>query len=244
MDQQQHRTILELYLGDAPVVAQASSQRPKSTNWTTLTIYCVAGLDMGPPGTRYIAEIVGGTTKADEETRVRRAPFPTLGKALNWSMFDHTSSLFDELRCAVIAGLESGRHLPPMLIVTSDVPDELRVAVQSEPGGPITAMQAVPWIMKPPVMRCGFTGEGGLLGAVMWLYEGITPPGDENAAFDAFAADFGVDRASATIQALLATGQAGPTMKWLWEEEEGWKAFVASLRFFDREAFQANRAAG
>lgn len=239
-------TILDADLEAAPVVAQATSRRPKSTNWTTLTIYSARFQSMTteegryapPPGTNYIAEIVGGTTKAGEVERVRRAPFPTLAKALNWSSFDFASALYDELRRAVIDSLESGGHLPPMLIVTSGVADELQIAVQDGPGGAITAMQAVPWMMKPPVMRCGFTGKGGLLGAIQWLYEGIIPDEDDQAAVDAFARDFGIDRRDVGA-AVFACG-----VGYSQTDLNGWKALIACLRFFDREAFHANRAAG
>jgi hypothetical protein len=227
--------LLALNLDDAPVVARASSQRPKSTNWTALTIY--GALHLGMPGVLYIAEIVGGTTKAGEETRVKRAGFPTLAKALNWNAFDPATSLFDDLRRTVIDGLESGAHLPS-LFVLGPAPDELKVAVQHGPGGPITSFQAVPWIMKPPVLRHGFDGKGGLLGGIMWLYEGILPEGDDQAAVDAFAADFGIDRRDVGA-AVFACG-----VGYKQTDLNGWTAFVAGLRFFDREAFQANRAAG
>lgn len=236
MADQQPNPLLELDLDGAPVVAQASSQRPKSTNWTTLTIYGPTIL-AGPSGP-YIAEIVGGTKKEGEETRVRRASFPSLTKALNWSMFDSASSLFDEFRRAVIEALEAGRHLPPMMIITGGMDDELKMAMQDGPGGPITVLEAVPWAMKPPVMRCGFTGKGGLLGGIMWLYEGIVPEGDDQAAVDAFAADFGIDRRDVGA-AVFAHG-----VGYQQTDLNGWKALIAGLRFFDREAFQANRAAG
>lgn len=235
MADQQPNPLLEVDLDGAPVVAQASSQRPKSTNWTTLTIYGPTIL-AGPSGP-YIAEIVGGTKKEGEETRIKRAAFPSLAKALNWNAFDPATSLFDELRRAVIDGLESGGHLPTMFVV-GPVPDELKVAVQHERGGPISTFQAVPWIMKPPVLRHGFDGKGGLLGGIMWLYEGILPEGDDQAAVDAFAADFGIDRRDVGA-AVFACG-----VGYKQTDLNGWTAFVAGLRFFDREAFQANRAAG
>lgn len=237
MDARTRNLIDDADLSRAEIIARASGERAGKTNWTVLAIYRTPNL----PGL-FTAEIVGETTQAGQVRRVRRMGFPTLAKALNWSAFDHGSALYEELRQKVLSFLSGGivadgkaaDYLVPVPIV-----HEARAIKAVEIGeGP--GRKRVEFAEKAAVQRSGFDGKGGLLGAIEWLYEGIDLGEGETAAADAFAADFGLDRTS--VGAGIFSYGIG--FRHGGYDLTGWKAFIASLAFFDREAFHANRGTG
>jgi hypothetical protein len=99
----------ERALTDVEIVAQASGLKPGDQRWTVLSIYYDAKLP-GVGGQPFIAEIVGETLVTGELRRIKRAPFESVAKALNWREFNAKTSLFNELRRKAIDWMEAFAH--------------------------------------------------------------------------------------------------------------------------------------
>jgi hypothetical protein len=108
-------------------------------------------------------------------------------------------------------------------------------------------LQARDWLdrnlkrVATAVSRCrgapiGFLGQGGLIGALRWLYRDDEGSWNENVLAIALAQDFGVP--ARTVRESLKNEREG-------KELPSWcRAFIASLMHFDRAAFHAAAGRG
>lgn len=92
-------------------IAKASGYRKGALRWTELFITD----ETDAAGPRYRATVIGETTIAGEERRVRERVFSTVKGALDWSGFDHSSKLYETLRKAALVWLEERSTDTPLL---------------------------------------------------------------------------------------------------------------------------------
>lgn len=213
----------------AAAILSASSYKPGSRNWTVLNVYRDPA-EAEP----FTIEIVGETRVPGQVRRVRRRSFATLAKALNWNMLDFASPLYDELRERALEFVEAGGLYPQALICSGTLSDEAVAEIRASRPGEVFLVSGGQAL---PVNRIGFTAPADrpLEAAIRWLYEGEEYPNDEA---HEFCRDFGMDRQALDTALEFEAGQSELprcTARWI-------DLFVASLRFFDREAFHANRA--
>jgi hypothetical protein len=222
--------------GHVPVV-QATGFSPGKRNWTVLSIYHDP-TDALP----YQAEVVGDTIVENQVIRLKRARFRTLAEALGYQAFDRASPLYEELRCKAVVWLEQGcaRDLQNLTCVqiVGPLDEEAKTALLNIKGERFV-LTSGPDIefCRPAMLRTGFDGADGLHGALPWLYQSVAPCARLETLAELFAEDFGLDvnDVDAMLQEEQRCGGLSDPMD---------KAFLASLRFFDREAFVANRVAG
>lgn len=190
---------LEIDTASAETVAFVSSRvDDRQTNWTELGVYYVPNAD----GRCFLAQAIGRTTIRGQTQRKREVYVGSLQRALD--SFD-ASELADSIQLQAEDWLERnpGR-------VEADV-KQLREVERRPAAAPI-----------------GFTGEGGMIGALQWLYGADLSPGALSAHLDR---DFGVP--GRTVRHALKQEADGVALT-------GWaKAFVSALLFFDRGQFKA-----
>lgn len=208
------------------------------SRWTELRIFHRPG-DRRP----FVAETLGRTVVPGEETRRRVRVTRTLDQAV--ATFE-SSRLTDVLAERAQDWLERQPDAAcddPALLGADCGKGSREQAFAGDEG------------RRPPVMQ--FTGKGGLLGALRWLYflddqegatlkrdgarlffaksDGATAPISESALADQFAEDFGVP--SRTVRHALAQQREGKDLpSWC-------KAFLGALMWFDREAFHVGKGA-
>jgi hypothetical protein len=201
---------LELDTSAGESVAFVSSDREGVSHWTELEILYLPSAD----GRCYFAEARGCTRREGQTTRRRAVYVGTIGRALD---FYDNGDLKDGLTIAAKDWLDrnAGR-----------AEADIRKLREAEAGD------------QPPAVSgaapAGFLGQGGLKGALRWLYEDqrerVVDVRDSNLV-DAFAEDFGVP-ARTVRHSLKQERDGGDLPSWC-------KAFIASLMHFDREAFRA-----
>lgn len=224
----------------APILS-ASSYKEGSRNWTVLNVYRDP-LAVEP----YTVAIIGETRVPGQLRRDRRRSFRTLAKALNWNMLDFDSPLYEELRDRALEYLEAGEHLDQVMIHSGALTDEAIEQIKAARPGEVFLVAGDGRAL--PMNRIGFTAPAvqPLQAGIDWLYEGIIPGDFTVPRRQAFMLDFGLEGV-ALVDAL--TLEAEPEGDEALAMEPGYKdaigewvkAFLASLRFFDLEAFHANR---
>lgn len=192
------RNPLEVDVSAAETIAFVSSRADdRQTNWTELAIYYLPH----PDGRMFLGEVVGKTTVRGQTQRRIAVYVGSIARATD--LFDE-GNLRDLMEIQIADWVERnpGR-------IEGDLKD-IRERERRLAGAPV-----------------GFTGEGGLMGALQWLYGDFTA-GRLSEDLDR---DFGVP--SRTVRHALDMEKRGQPLT-------GWaKGFVSALLFFDRGQFQA-----
>lgn len=192
------RNPLEIDLTQAETIAFVSSRTgDQQTHWTELAVRYLPNAD----GRAFFAEVLGQTAVAGQTQRRRAIYVGSIARALEF--FDQ-GDLFDSVQIQVAdwADRNAGR-------LERDL-KQLREVERRKHGAPI-----------------GFTGEGGLAGALRWLYGDIS----EGGASMRLELDFGVPNRTVR-HALRQQAEGKPLTGWA-------KGFLSALLFFDRAQFQA-----
>lgn len=198
---------LEIDISAGETVAFVSSrQDDRQTNWTELNLVYLPSAG----GRCFFSEAIGKTTVRGQKERRMAVYVGQIARAMD--LFDE-GNLRDLMAIQVADWLERN---------PGRLEEDLKQLREVE--------------RRPAAAPIGFTGGGGLIGALRWLFGDQTEEFTAGRLSEDLERDFGVP--ARTVRYALDMEEKGKPLT-------GWaKGFVSALLFFDRRQFQASAPKG